>query len=72
MNRRKICASITSPDPRAIKVVEPLVDLFEVRIDLIGESWPAIPLVNGRQRFARLLRRIKFWHRQSGTNRSGN
>ena len=40
MNRRpKICAVITSDDLDAVRQVEPLVDLFEVRIDLIGDSW---------------------------------
>ncbi|MDP2931223.1 MAG: type I 3-dehydroquinate dehydratase [Chloroflexota bacterium] len=42
MKRRSICASITTPDPRAIKEIEPMVDLFEVRIDLIGDGWPQV------------------------------
>jgi 3-dehydroquinate dehydratase-1 len=37
--RPKICAAIIAADLPAIKKVEPLVDLFEVRIDLIGGGW---------------------------------
>jgi len=39
MKKPKICAVIVSDDPKAVSEVEPLVDLFEVRIDLIGDSW---------------------------------
>ena len=39
MNRPRICAAITNTDLKAIAAVEPLADLFEVRIDLIGEGW---------------------------------
>ena len=39
MSRPRICASIVDGDLEAVKEVEPLVDLFEVRIDLIGDSW---------------------------------
>jgi len=35
----KICASIVNKDLKAIKAVEALTDLFEVRIDLIGDGW---------------------------------
>ncbi len=35
----KICAAITNDDIEAVKDVESLVDLFEVRIDLIGDGW---------------------------------
>lgn len=38
-NRPRICAAIASNDLKAIKAVEPLVDLLEVRIDLIGDNW---------------------------------
>jgi 3-dehydroquinate dehydratase-1 len=38
-NKPRICAAIVSNDLEAVKRVEPLVDLFEVRIDLIGNSW---------------------------------
>jgi 3-dehydroquinate dehydratase type I len=34
-----ICVPIVSNDPVAIKKAEPLADLFEVRIDLIGTGW---------------------------------
>jgi 3-dehydroquinate dehydratase type I len=37
--RPKICAAIVSSDIEAVERVEPLVDLFEVRIDLIGKNW---------------------------------
>jgi 3-dehydroquinate dehydratase-1 len=37
--RPKICAAIVNSDIDTIKQVEPLVDLFEVRIDLIGKNW---------------------------------
>ena len=39
MRRPRVCATIVSNDLEAIKGVEPLVDLFEVRIDLIGDGW---------------------------------
>jgi len=39
MSRPKICASIVNDDLEAIKGVAPLVDLYEVRIDLIGFEW---------------------------------
>jgi 3-dehydroquinate dehydratase-1 len=39
MNRPKICVAITNDDVNAIKELEPLVDRFEVRIDLIGDGW---------------------------------
>jgi 3-dehydroquinate dehydratase type I len=38
-NTPKICAAIISDDFNAIDDVAPLVDLFEVRIDLIGKRW---------------------------------
>ncbi len=34
-----ICVPIVSADPAVIKRVEPLADLFELRIDLIGKGW---------------------------------
>lgn len=39
MKKPRICAVIVNKDLEAIKGVEPLVDLFEVRIDLIGDGW---------------------------------
>lgn len=42
MNRPKICASIVSNDPEAVKRVESMVDLYEVRIDLIGSEWKGL------------------------------
>ncbi len=39
MARPKICAVIVNNDWKAIEQVAPLVDLFEVRIDLIGAGW---------------------------------
>jgi len=42
MNKPKICAVITNNDLEVVKEVEPLVDLFEVRIDLIGDDWQVL------------------------------
>ena len=39
MKRPRICAVIVNNDLEAVNEVKPLVDLFEVRIDLIGDSW---------------------------------
>ena len=39
MSRPKICASIVNSDLKAVKRVESAVDLYEVRIDLIGADW---------------------------------
>jgi 3-dehydroquinate dehydratase-1 len=39
MDKARICASIINSDIRAVREVEPLVDLYEVRIDLIGGDW---------------------------------
>ena len=39
MNKPRICAVIVNNDFEAVKEVEPLVDLFEVRIDIIGDGW---------------------------------
>jgi 3-dehydroquinate dehydratase type I len=42
MRRPRICAVIVNGDIAAIKRVEPSIDLFEVRIDLIGSGWPKL------------------------------
>ena len=42
MKRPRICAVIVSNDLKAIEEVEPFVDLFEVRIDLIGDGWQGL------------------------------
>jgi len=42
MKRPRICASIVDNDLSAIKGVEPFIDLYEVRIDLIGDGWPEV------------------------------
>ena len=39
MNRPGICAVIVNNDIKAVKEIEPDADLFEVRIDLIGDGW---------------------------------
>ena len=39
MNKPRICTVIVNDDLEAIKAVEPISDLFEVRIDLIGHGW---------------------------------
>lgn len=36
----RICAVIINKDLKAAREIEPLVELFEVRIDLIGNGWP--------------------------------
>ncbi len=38
-NPPKLCAAIVNDDLAALDGVAPLVDLFEVRIDLIGKNW---------------------------------
>jgi 3-dehydroquinate dehydratase-1 len=38
-NKPRICAAIVNDNLEAIKGVEPLVDLLEVRLDLIGSRW---------------------------------
>jgi len=42
MKRPRICAVIVSKDLAPIKAIEPLVELFEVRIDLIGDGWQEV------------------------------
>jgi 3-dehydroquinate dehydratase-1 len=42
MSRPRICASIVDNDLKSIKEAEPFVDLFEVRMDLIGEGWQEV------------------------------
>ena len=42
MKRPRICAVIVNKDLEAIRRIEPLVDLFEVRIDLIGDGWQEV------------------------------
>ncbi|MDO8578603.1 MAG: type I 3-dehydroquinate dehydratase [Dehalococcoidales bacterium] len=39
MNKSAICAVVIANDLQLIKEVAPLADLFELRIDLIGEGW---------------------------------
>jgi 3-dehydroquinate dehydratase-1 len=38
-DRPLVCVPIISNDPAILKKAEPLADLFEVRIDLIGKDW---------------------------------
>jgi len=42
MNQPRICAAITAADLKTVGQAEPLVDLFEVRIDLIGDDWQTV------------------------------
>jgi 3-dehydroquinate dehydratase type I len=42
MKKPRLCASITNTDINAVKSIESLVDLFEVRIDLIGDDWTKV------------------------------
>ncbi len=39
MKKPRICAVIVDNDLEAVREVEPFVDLFEVRIDIIGDGW---------------------------------
>ena len=39
MTRPRICAAIVDSDLATVRKAEEFVDLFEVRIDLIGDSW---------------------------------
>ncbi|MEE8420287.1 MAG: type I 3-dehydroquinate dehydratase [Dehalococcoidales bacterium] len=48
MKKPDICAAIVSEDRAAIKRIEPLVDLFEVRIDLIGAAWREVATSLGK------------------------
>ena len=42
MNSPGICAVVTGGDIKAARNISPLVDLFEVRIDLIGDGWQEV------------------------------
>ncbi len=42
MRTPRICATITTAGLRAIRQAEPMIDLFEVRIDLIGDDWQKV------------------------------
>lgn len=37
--KNRICTAIVNSDLRAIKEVEPFSDMFELRIDLVGDGW---------------------------------
>ncbi len=39
MKQPRICTVIVNNDLEAVREIEPFVDLFEVRIDLIGDGW---------------------------------
>jgi len=39
MDKPSICAVITTQDMDSVRKVEPLADLFEIRIDMIGQGW---------------------------------
>ncbi len=42
MKNPRICAVIVDKDLASIREVEPLVSLYEVRIDLIGDGWSEV------------------------------
>ena len=42
LSKPKICAAIVSDDAEMIKKAAPYADLYEVRIDLIGQGWPEL------------------------------
>lgn len=39
MNRPKICGAIVNDDIESLNRMDPFVDLYEVRIDLVGDGW---------------------------------
>lgn len=47
-DRPRICAAVVNSDLAAIKRVEPLTDLFELRIDLIGGGWHEVAVKLGK------------------------
>jgi len=42
VKRPRICAVIITSDLEAIRQVKPFVDLFEIRIDHVGDAWPEL------------------------------
>ena len=42
MKRPRICSVIVSKDLPATEGIEPFIDLYEVRTDLIGDGWPEL------------------------------
>ena len=42
MKRPVICAVIVSKDMPEIECMKPMIDLYEVRVDLIGDGWPGL------------------------------
>ena len=40
MKRPRICVTIVENNLEAIKEMEPIIDFFEVRLDLVGPDWP--------------------------------
>jgi 3-dehydroquinate dehydratase I len=42
MKKPRICVSVVDADIEAIKEIEHEIDLFEVRLDLIGPQWPEL------------------------------
>ena len=53
MKQPRICAAITTADLKMVTQAEPLVDLFEVRIDLIGDDWQKVAKGLGKPWIAR-------------------
>ncbi|MDD4873618.1 MAG: type I 3-dehydroquinate dehydratase [Dehalococcoidales bacterium] len=66
MGINRICASIINKDTTetTISAVAPLVELFEMRIDLVGNNWPDITRQLPKPWIAcnRLLREGGMWH----------
>jgi 3-dehydroquinate dehydratase-1 len=40
MKRPRICGVVTCHDEAAIAGAAPVIDLFELRLDLVGPRWP--------------------------------
>jgi 3-dehydroquinate dehydratase type I len=64
MKRPKICAVVTENNTDAVKEIQQIVDLFEVRIDLIGDKWTDVAKVISKPWIAcnRLTEEGGKWH----------
>ncbi len=48
MQKPRICGVITTADPAIIYEISEVVDLFELRLDLIGKNWSELPALLNR------------------------
>jgi 3-dehydroquinate dehydratase type I len=42
MKKPRICVTLVENNLETVKEIEPLIDLFELRLDLIGPEWPEL------------------------------